>query len=143
MNILRDPLDGRFFEYLTEDPYLDGKLATSMVVGIQDEQVASCVKHFVANNREWSRDWYMSNVNERALKEIYLPGFKAAVQQGGAWAVMKAANGLNGQLACQNHWLMTTTLKEGWGFSGLVLTDFNRARSTENATFAGLDVSMP
>lgn len=143
LNILRDPLDGRFFEYLTEDPYLDGKLAASMVVGIQDEQVASCVKHFVANNREWNRDWYMSNVDERVLKEIYLPGFKAAVQQGGAWAVMTAANGLNGQLACQNHWLLTTTLKEGWGFNGLVLTDFNRARGTEKAAFAGLDVSMP
>lgn len=143
LNILRDPLDGRFFEYLTEDPYLDGKLAASMVVGIQDERVASCIKHFAANNREWNRDWYMSNVDERALKEIYLPGFKTAVQQGDAWAVMTAANGLNGQLACQNHWLLTTTLKDGWGFNGLVLTDYNRARATEKAALAGLDVSMP
>jgi beta-glucosidase len=143
LNILRDPLDGRFFEYLTEDPFLDGQLAAGMVIGIQDERVASCIKHFAANNREWNRDWYMSNVDERALEEIYLPGFKTAVQQGNAWAVMTAANGVNGQLACQNHWLLTTTLKQDWGFSGLVLTDYNRARNTEKAALAGLDVSMP
>ena len=143
LNIERDPLSGRFFENLTEDPYLNGQLAASMVHGIQGERVAACVKHFAANNREWNRDWYMSNVDERTLEEIYLPGFKAAVQQGGAWAVMTAANGLNGELACQNHWLLTTTLKDQWGFDGLVLTDYNRARGTEKAAFAGLDVSMP
>jgi beta-glucosidase len=143
LNIERDPLNGRFFEYLTEDPYLDGQLAAQMVRGIQGERVAACVKHFAANNRETNRDWYMSNVDERTLEEIYLPGFRAAVQQGGAWAVMTAANGLNGELACQNHWLLTTTLKGQWGFDGLVLTDFNRARGTEKAALAGLDVSMP
>ena len=143
LNIERDPLNGRFFEYLTEDPYLDGQLAASMVRGIQGERVASCIKHFAANNREWNRDWYMSNVDERTLEEIYLPGFKAAVEQGGAWAVMTAANGVNGKLACQNRWLLTTTLKEKWGFGGLVLTDYNRARGTEAAALAGLDVSMP
>jgi beta-glucosidase len=143
LNIERDPLNGRFFEYLTEDPYLNGQLAAPMVHGIQGERVAACIKHFAANNREWNRDWYMSNVDERTLEEIYLPGFKAAVQQGGAWAVMTAANGLNGELACQNHWLLTTTLKDQWGFDGLVLTDYNRARGTEKAALAGLDVSMP
>jgi len=143
LNIERDPLNGRFFEYLTEDPYLDGQLAASMVHGLQGEHVAACIKHFAANNREWNRDWYMSNVDERTLEEIYLPGFEAAVKQGGAWAVMTAANGLNGELACQNHWLLTTTLKDGWGFDGLVLTDYNRARGTEAAALAGLDVSMP
>ena len=143
LNIERDPLSGRFFENLTEDPYLNGQLAASIVRGIQSVCVAACVKHFVANNREWNRDWYMSNVDERTLEEIYLPGFKAAVQQGGAWAVMTAANGLNGELACQNHWLLSTTLKDQWGFDGLVLTDYNRARGTEKAAFAGLDVSMP
>ena len=143
LNIERDPLSGRFFEYLTEDPFLDGQLAASMVHGIQGERVAACIKHFAANNREWNRDWYMSNVDERTLEEIYLPGFKAAVEQGGAWAVMTAANGVNGQLACQNHWLLTTTLKDKWGFDGLVLTDYNHARGTEKAALAGLDVSMP
>jgi beta-glucosidase len=143
LNIERDPLNGRFFEYLTEDPYLNGRLAASMVRGIQGERVAACVKHFVANNREWNRDWYMSNVDERTLEEIYLPGFEAAVKQGGAWAVMTAANGVNGKLACQNPWLLNTTLKEAWGFDGLVLTDYNHARGTEKAALAGLDVSMP
>ena len=133
LNIERDPLNGRFFEYLTEDPYLNGQLAAQMVRGIQGQRVAACIKHFAANDREWNRDWYMSNVDERTLEEIYLPGFKAAVQQGGAWAVMTAANGLNGQLACQNHWLLTTTLKEQWQFDGLVLTDYNRARGTRES----------
>jgi beta-glucosidase len=143
LNIERDPLNGRFFEYLTEDPYLNGQLAAPMVRGIQGERVAACIKHFAANNREWNRDWYMSNVDERTLEEIYLPGFRAAVKQGGAWAVMTAANGVNGQLACQNHSLLTTILKDKWGFDGLVLTDYNHARGTEKAAFAGLDVSMP
>jgi beta-glucosidase len=142
LNIERDPLNGRFFEYLTEDPYLDGQLAAQMVRGIQSERVAACIKHFAANNREWNRDWYMSNVDERTLEEIYLPGFKVAVDQGGAWAVMAAANGVNGELACQNRWLLTTTLKDKWRFDGLVLTDFNHARGTK-AALAGLDVSMP
>jgi beta-glucosidase len=143
LNIERDPLNGRFFEYLTEDPYLNGQLAAQMVRGIQSQRVAACIKHFAANNREWNRDWYMSNVDERTLEEIYLPAFKTAVQQGGAWAVMTAANGLNGELACQSHWLLTTTLKEQWGFDGLTLTDYNHARGTEKAALAGLDISMP
>ena len=143
INIERDPLGGRFFEYYTEDPFLDAGLAPAMVKGIQSQKVAACVKHFACNNREWNRDWYMSNVDERTLREIYLPGFEAAVKQGDAWAVMTAANGLNGHLAATNHWLITTVLKQGWGFQGLVLTDFNQARSTKEAALAGLDVGMP
>ena len=143
INTERDPLNGRFFEYLTEDPFLDGQLAVPMVQGIQQQRVAACVKHFVANDRETNRDWYMSDVDERTLEEIQLPAFKEAVQKGGAWAVMTAANGLNGDLAAQNRWLLTTTLKEQWGFKGLVLTDYNHARATEKAAFAGLDISMP
>lgn len=143
VNIERDPLGGRFFEYYTEDPYLDASLAPAIVQGIQSQKVAAFVKHFACNNREWNRDWYMSNVDERALREIYLPGFKATVEQGGAWGVMTAANGLNGHLAATNKWLITTVLKQGWGFQGMVLTDFNQARSTLEAAFAGLDVGMP
>jgi len=143
INIERDPLGGRFFEYYTEDPFLDASLAPAIVKGIQSQKVAACVKHFACNNREWNRDWYMSNVDERTLREIYLPGFKAAVQQGDAWAVMTAANGVNGHLAATNKWLLTTVLKQGWGFQGLVLTDFNQARSTLEAARAGLDVGMP
>ena len=143
VNIERDPLGGRFFEYLSEDPYLSGQLGAAMVRGIQSQRVASCVKHFTANNREENRDWYMSNIDERTLHEIYLPAFEAAVKQGGAWCVMTAANGINGQLAATNKYLITDTLKHRWGFQGLVLTDFNQARDTLAAADAGLDVGMP
>jgi beta-glucosidase len=143
VNIERDPLGGRFFEYLTEDPYLAGQLGVGMVRGIQDEHVVSCVKHYAANNREENRDWYMSNVDERTLHEIYFPAFKAAVEQGKAWGVMTAANGVNGELAATNDYLINKTLKNDFGFDGVVLTDFNQARDTLKAAKAGLDVGMP
>jgi beta-glucosidase len=143
INIDRDPLGGRFFEYYTEDPYLNARLAPGMVKGLQSQHVASIVKHFCCNNREWNRDWYMSNVSERALHEIYLPGFKAAIETGGAWGVMTAANGVNGHLAATNKPLITDILRNEWGFKGLVLTDFNQARDTLEAARAGLDIGMP
>lgn len=142
INIDRDPLDGRFFEYTTEDPYLNARLAPAEIQGIQSQKVAACVKHFVCNNRELNRDSYMSNVGERALHEIYFPGFRAAVEQGGTWGVMTAANGINGSLAPANKYLVTTVLKERWGFQGVVRSDGNHARSTLGAAFAGLDVGM-
>jgi beta-glucosidase len=145
LNIERDPLNGRFFEYLTEDPYLDGQLGASMVHGIQGERVAACTKHFAANNREWNRDWYMSNVDERALEEIYLPGF-----QGRGEAGRRVGSDDRGQRCqrriwhAQNHSLLTTTLKDTVGLpTALVLTDYNHARGTKQAALAGLDVSMP
>ncbi|MGC9199334.1 MAG: beta-glucosidase H [Acidobacteriaceae bacterium] len=143
INIDRDPLDGRFFEYYTEDPDLDGKLAVSFVEGLQSQRVASFVKHFCCNNREWNRNMYMSNVSERALHEIYLPGFKAAVETGRAWGVMTAANGINGEYAGANTPLITGELRDRWGFKGIVLTDFNQARGTLASARAGLDVGMP
>ncbi len=143
INIERDPLGGRFFEYTTEDPYLNARLAPAMIEGIQSQKVAACVKHFACNNRELNRDWYMSNVDERTLHEIYLPGFRAAVQDGKSWGVMTAANGVNGSLAATNQYLIRDVLKDRWGFQGLVLTDFNQARSTLGAARAGLDIGMP
>lgn len=143
VNINRDPLGGRFFEYMTEDPYLDARLAVGWVKGIQSQDVAATVKHFVANNREENRDWYMSNVSERALREIYFPAFKAAVRQGGAWGVMTAANGINGKLAATNGFLIHDVLDGEWGFDGVALTDFNQARDTLKAAKAGLDIGMP
>lgn len=143
INIDRDPLDGRFFEYYTEDPYLNGQLASGFVEGVQSQRVASVVKHFCCNNREWNRNWYMSNVGERALHEIYLPGFKAAIETGGAWGVMTAANGINGEYAAANKPLITDVLRDGWGFKGIVLTDFNQARGTLASARAGLDIGMP
>jgi beta-glucosidase len=114
-----------------------------MIKGIQSRKVASCVKHFVANNREENRNWYMSNIDERTLHEIYLPAFKAAVQQGGAWAVMTAANGVNGQYAANSDFLIATILKQKWGFQGLVRSDGNQARNTVAGALSGLDVGMP
>ncbi len=143
INIERDPLDGRFFEYLSEDPYLSGQLGVAIIRGIQSQRVAACVKHFTANNREENRNWYMSNIDERTLHEIYFPAFKTAVQQGGAWAVMTAANGVNGQYAATSKFLITTVLKQDWGFRGLVRSDGNQARNTVEAAEAGLDVGMP
>lgn len=142
INIDRDPLDGRFFEYATEDPYLNARLAPAEIQGLQSQKVAACVKHFVCNNRELNRGSYMSNVGERALHEIYFPGFRAAVEQGGTWGVMTAANGINGLLAPSNKYLVTTVLKDRWGFQGVVRTDGNHARSTLGDAFAGLDVGM-
>jgi beta-glucosidase len=143
INIDRDPLDGRFFEYYTEDPYLNAQLAVASVEGLQSQKVASVVKHFCCNNRELNRDWYMSNVDERTLREIYLPGFKAAIETGDAWAVMTAANGINDHLAPTNKHLLTDILRNDWGFKGLVMTDFNQARNTLEAARAGLDIGMP
>lgn len=100
------------------------------VQGVQSQRVAAVVKHFCCNNREANRNWYMSNVSERALREIYLPGFKAAIQQGDAWGVMTAANGINGEYAGANKPLITGFLRDDLGFKGIVLTDFNQARGT-------------
>jgi beta-glucosidase len=143
LNIQRDPLGGRFFEYYTEDPYLNSLLAVAFVKGVQSRNVACCIKHFVCNNREDNRNEYMSMVGERTLNEIYFPAFKTAVQEGGAWAVMTAANGLNGDYCSDSRHLLHDTLKQKWGFDGMVLTDWLGTRSTEKAAFAGLDVAMP
>ena len=143
LNIQRDPLGGRFFEYYTEDPYLNSRLAVAYVKGVQSKNVAVCLKHFACNNREDNRNEYMAMVDERTLNEIYFPAFKAGVQNGGAWAVMTAANGLNGDYCSDSKYLLNDTLKQKWGFDGMVLTDWLGTRSTEKAAFAGLDVAMP
>jgi beta-glucosidase len=143
INIQRDPLGGRFFEYYTEDPFLNASLATAIVKGIQSEGVAACIKHYVCNNREDNRNFYMSMVDPRTLNEIYFPGFKAAVQDGGAWAVMTSANGVNGDFVSDSKVLLHDILIGKWGFTGVVLTDWLQTRSTEKAALAGLDISMP
>lgn len=149
LNILRDPLGGRFFEYYTEDPYLNGALVVPVVEGLQSMNVAACLKHFVANNREENRPKYISHMDERTLREIYLPGFRMGVEAG-AWTVMTGANGaqIEGRndrdlLLSDNRFLLTDILKKEWGFKGFVMTDWCSTRSTELAANAGLDVSMP
>ena len=142
-NILRDPLCGRFFEYYTEDPYLNSRITAAAVKGIQREKVAACLKHYACNNRENNRNFYMSAIGDRALHEIYLPAYEAAVGEGGLWSVMTAANGVNGEFVSDSRRLLTDILKEEWGFDGFVITDWLQTRSTEKAALAGLDVSMP
>lgn len=141
-NILRDPLGGRFFEYYTEDPYLNGKIASAHVRGVQSEGVAASIKHFACNNREENRNNYFSVIDDRTLNEIYLPAFKEVVENG-VLTVMTAANGVNYNYVSDDRKLLTDILKNKWGFKGFVMTDWLGTRSTEKAAFAGLDVSMP
>jgi beta-glucosidase len=143
INIQRDPIGGRFFEYYTEDPYLNSRLAAEIVKGIQSEGVAACLKHYACNNREDNRNFYMSMVDQRTLNEIYLPAFKSSVQDGHVWSVMTSANGVNGDFVSDSKALLRDKLKDEWGFDGMVLTDWLQARSVEKSAFAGLDISMP
>ena len=143
INILRDPLGGRFFEYYTEDPFLNSAIAVAQIKGVQSEGVSACAKHYVCNNREQNRNFYMSVVDDRSLHEIYLPAFKAAVQQAHVGAIMTAANGCNYDFVSDSRKMLTDILKDRWGFSGLVMTDWLQTRTTEKAAFAGLDISMP
>ncbi len=142
INIYRAAMDGRNFEYLGEDPYLTGQMAAEYIKGVQKNKVVATVKHFVANNQEYDRHWVSSNMDERTLHEIYLRGFKTAIQQGGALAVMSAYNPLNGVHCSENKELLTTILKKHWGFSGLVMSDWGAVHSV-NAVNAGLDLEMP
>jgi beta-glucosidase len=142
-NILRDPLNGRFFEYYTEDPFLNSEITVAHVNGIQSEGVAASLKHYACNNREDNRNFYMSMVDDRTLNEIYLPAYKAAVQRAHVATIMTSANGVNNEFVSDSKKMLTDILKNGWGFDGFVLTDWLQTRSTENAALAGLDVSMP
>jgi beta-glucosidase len=142
INIQRTPLDGRNFEYMGEDPFLTGKMAAAYIRGVQSQQVASCVKHFAANNQEADRMRIDARIDERTLREIYLPGFRAAVQEGGALAVMAAYNKVNGQFCSENELLLNKILKGEWGFKGLVMTDWGAAHSTAGMALNGLDLEM-
>jgi beta-glucosidase len=143
VNINRVPQNGRNFEYLSEDPYLAGSLAAQIVIGMQGQGVAATVKHYAANNQETERDTIDARVSERALREIYLPAFRAAVQQGHAWAVMSAYNRLNGTYCSANDWLNNKVLKGDWGFHGVLMSDWGAAHDTLGVTNGGLDLEMP
>jgi beta-glucosidase len=142
LNIQRTPLCGRNFEYLGEDPFLTGQMAVAYIHGAQGEGIASCAKHFAANNQETNRDTIDVEMDERTLREIYLPAFKAAVQQGGVWCVMGAYNQFRGQHCCHNDYLLNKILKGEWGFKGMVITDWGGAHDTRQAAFNGLDLEM-
>ena len=146
INIQRTPMCGRTFEYQTEDPYLNKKLAIAVVKGIQSQKVAACIKHFICNNQETNRFTSSSEVSERALQEIYYPAFKAAVQEADAWSIMSCYNKVNGIYGSEHEHLLREVLMGEWGFRGFVVSDWVATRyttSTESSINAGLTLEMP
>ena len=142
INMGRTPLNGRTFEYMGEDPYLAGELVVPYVQGVQSNGVAACVKHFAVNNQEVRRTATSSNLDDRTLYEIYLPAFKKAVEEGGAWAIMGSYNLYNGQFNCHNKKLLCDILKDEWGFDGVVISDWGGCRDDDEAITNGLDIEM-
>lgn len=142
VNIYRTPLSGRNFEYMGEDPYLSSVMVVPYIRGVQQNGVAACVKHFALNNQEKWRDTIDVVVSERALNEIYLPAFKAAVTEGGVWAVMGSYNKYKGTYCSHNDTLINRILKGEWGFDGVMLTDWGSAHNTDEAARFGLDLEM-
>lgn len=143
MNIIRDPRGGRSFEYFTEDPYLNGQIASAYTHGLQSRRVGAIAKHFVANNQELNRHSLSANVGMRALREIYFPGFKAVVQKGGTWSIMNAYNKVNGVYCAEQKFLLTDVLRGEWGFDGFVMSDWSSVHSTVATANAGMDLEMP
>ena len=143
VNIQRSGLNGRNFECYAEDPHLTTELAVAYIEGLQSRGVAATVKHFVGNESEIERTTISSDIDERALREIYLPPFEAAVKRGGAWAVMTSYNRLNGTFTSEHRWLLEEVLRTEWGFDGLVMSDWFGSHSTEATVNAGLDLEMP
>lgn len=143
MNIKRHPLCGRNFEYLSEDPLVSGRLAAAMVRGIQSRGVGACVKHFAVNNQEGHRFVVDAVVDERTLRELYLSGFEHAVTTSRPWTVMAAYNLVNGTYCTDHHRLLTTVLRDEWGFDGLVMSDWGATNDRPAGVHAGMDLEMP
>ena len=141
VNIYRTPMNGRNFEYLGEDPFLASTMVVPYIKGVQKNGVAACVKHFVLNNQEHLRDKINVEVSDRALYEIYLPAFKAAVQKGKVWSLMGAYNKFRGQYTT-HHKILNKILKTDWGFDGVVISDWGSAHNTKEAALYGLDMEM-
>lgn len=142
INIKRDPLCGRNFEYMSEDPYLIKTMAVPYIRGVQESDVSACVKHFAVNNQETNRMGVDTLVDERALREIYLPGFQAAVQEGGAYSLMDAYNRFRGKYCSESKELLDDILREEWGFDGVVVSDWGAVHSTKETAETSLDLEM-
>lgn len=142
INIKRVPVCGRNFEYMSEDPYLTAQMVVPMIQGIQESDVAACVKHFALNSQEIERVWVNVEIDERALREIYLPGFQAAVQEGGVASVMGAYNLFRGIHCCENKTLLDEILRKEWGFDGMVVSDWGGIHNTEAAARTSIDMDM-
>ena len=143
VNIYRAPMCGRNFEYFGEDPYLTGETAKHYILGVQEEGVMATVKHFAANNQEWSRHHASSDVDERTMHEIYFPAFRKAVQEAGVGSVMNSYNPIFGVHATENGWLNIEVLREQWGFKGILMSDWTSVYSTSGAANNGLDLECP
>ena len=142
VNIYRTPLNGRNFEYMGEDPYLASTMVVPYIQGVQQNGVAACVKHFALNNQEEWRGHINVNLSDRALYEIYLPAFKAAVTEAKVWSIMGAYNQIRGQHCCHNDLLLNKILKTDWKFDGVVVSDWGGVHDTRQAALYGLDVEM-
>ena len=142
INIKRDPLCGRNFEYMSEDPYLVSSLVVPFIQGVQENDVAACVKHFAVNNQETDRLAVDTIVDERALREIYLPGFKAACQDADSYSIMNAYNKFRGAFCSENKELLDTILREEWGYDGTVISDWGSVHSTKGAAETSMDMEM-
>ena len=146
INIARTPLNGRTFEYFSEDPYLTKELAVPLVKGVQEQRVAACLKHYAANNQEKDRMVANAVIDERTLHEVYLKAFRSSVLEANPWSIMACYNKVNGEYGSENKYLLRETLMENWGFEGLVMTDWFASRpikTTEGCVNAGLGLEMP
>lgn len=143
VNMKRSPLGGRNFEYFSEDPYLAGELAVSFINGVQSKGVGTSLKHYAVNNQEFQRFSINAEVDERTLREVYLPAFEKAVKEAHPWTVMCSYNKVNGVFASEHHTLLTEILKDEWGFEGLVVSDWGAVRDRVAALRGGLDWEMP
>lgn len=143
VNIYRAPLCGRNYEYMGEDPYLAGEAAKQYILGVQSEGVIATIKHFAANNQEWSRHHASSDIDERTLHEIYFPAFRKAVQEANVGAVMNSYNLLNGVHTTEHKWLNIDVLRNTWGFKGILMSDWTSVYSAVGAANGGLDLEMP
>ncbi|MFI0352656.1 glycoside hydrolase family 3 C-terminal domain-containing protein [Actinomadura sp. 9N407] len=143
VNIKRSPLCGRNFEYFSEDPHLSGVMGAAVVTGIQSLGIGACVKHFAVNNQETDRMRVSADVDERTLREIYLPAFEHIVREARPYTIMCSYNKINGVHAGESHWLLTEVLREQWGFDGLVVSDWGAVNDRVASLAAGLDLEMP